>query len=418
MKKKLSIIGSTGSIGTQALDIVRCSEDFEVLALSAGNNLRLLVDQIKEFKPKYTFISKDADQQEIKELFPHIKVLKSLTEIAALDGVDLFLSAIVGIEGLEANLTALKHAKRVAIANKETLVCAPHLVQAYSKHYGSELMPVDSEHVAVHQCLRSGELKTRPVAKATGRSAERKPGAKRKALGADSASFRNISTVKEVLLTSSGGPFRTWPKESLKNIKLEDALKHPTWKMGHKITIDSSTLVNKGLEVIELNTLFGIDYDKIKVLIHPQSIVHSAVSFVDGNTIAQMSVPDMRIPIHYAMYYPERPSIAGLKQSSYNVLDLTKLQKLEFDEVDLDKFPALELAYYAGREGGSLPSVLNSANECAVSLYLAGAIHYLDIVKIIEKELSSHKIILEPSMEEILELDKEIKTKYIWARTK
>ncbi len=380
--KTLTIIGSTGSIGTQALDIVRQRKQespencFQIIALSAGKNLELFIDQIKEFKPQYVSIIDDTAKREIQSLFPEIQILKGIEEIAELDGVDIFLSAIVGIAGLQANLTALKHAKRVAVANKETLVSAKHLVREYSLKYSSELIPVDSEHVAIHQCL-----------------------------GTFNASN---SAVKQILLTSSGGPFRTLPAEEFKNISLEQALKHPKWKMGPKITVDSSTLMNKGLELIEVNSLFDISYDDIQVVIHPQSIVHSAVTFRDGNTIAQLSLPDMKVPIQYALDYPERNPIT--LKDEFNIFTMGSL---DFEAPDHDKFPALTLAYAAGRQGHSFPTVLNSSNEAAVELFLQNKIHYLDIIKIIEREISYHAIIKNPSLDNILEIDREIKKRVL-----
>lgn len=348
--KRISIIGSTGSIGTQALDIIRNrnsgkgSPDFDVVALSAGRNLERLIDQIKEFRPQYISILKKEDQDTIKELFPEINILKNIEEIAAIEKIDIFLSAVVGITGLKANLIALQHAKRVAVANKETLVSAKHLVREYSQKYQSELIPVDSEHVAIHQCLGT----------------------------------HSQSEIHEILLTSSGGPFRTLDKEDLKNVTLQQALKHPKWSMGPKITIDSSTLMNKGLEVIEVNSLFDIDYDQIQVVIHPQSIVHSAVTFVDGNTIAQMSMPDMKVPIQYAIDYPNRYQIE--LEERFNIFSMGSL---DFEFPDTNKFPALNLAYAAGRQGHSFPTALNSVNEAAVALFLEEKIEYLDITKII-----------------------------------
>lgn len=373
MKKQLTIIGSTGSIGTQALDIVRNRpNDFEIVALSAGKNLKLFIDQVKEFKPKFITILKDEDKQELKKLFPELEILKDIKELASLDGIDIVLSAIVGIAGLEANLLALKHAKRLAVANKETLVSAGHLVRDYTKNYNSELIPIDSEHVAIHQCLGGHQ-----------------------------------NSVKEILLTSSGGPFRTWDKEKFPEITLEDALKHPTWTMGPKITIDSSTLMNKALEVIEVQALFGedykIDYDQIKVVIHPQSIVHSAVTFVDGNTLAQLGSPDMRVPIQYALDYPSRKPLPV--QDDF---DIFKASKLEFYEPDRDKFPALDLAYKAGKLGDSYPTVLNSANEHAVKLFLDGKIQYIDIARIVEKSLEEHQVIKNPQVEDILALHSKL----------
>ena len=380
--KTLTIIGSTGSIGTQALDIVRQRKQenpencFQIIALSAGKNLELFIDQIKEFKPSYVSILGDQAKQEIKSLFPQIQILEGIEEIAKLDSIDIFLSAIVGIAGLQANLTALQHAKRVAVANKETLVSAKHLVREYSSKYGSELIPVDSEHVAIHQCLLNS----------------------------------SNAAVKQILLTSSGGPFRTLPIEEFKNITLEQALQHPKWKMGPKITIDSSTLMNKGLELIEVNSLFDINYSDIQVVIHPQSIVHSAVTFRDGNTIAQMSLPDMKVPIQYALDYPNRNHIT-LKED-FNIFTMGSL---EFESPDYEKFPALSLAYAAGRQGHSFPTVLNSSNEAAVELFLKNKIHYLDIIKIIEGELNNHTKIANPTLTNILELDKEIKARLLYS---
>jgi 1-deoxy-D-xylulose-5-phosphate reductoisomerase len=368
--KDITIIGSTGSIGTQTLELIRSRrEEFQVVALSAGKNLDLLIDQIKEFSPKYVSITKPEDQNTLKEYFPNLEILASIRELAEIP-VDIVISAVVGIAGLEANLAALKHSRRVAIANKETLVCAPHLVREASIQNQSELIPIDSEHAAIHQCLNN----------------------------------QPIDKVAKILLTSSGGPFRTLQQSEFKNIRLQDALKHPKWSMGKKITIDSSTLMNKGLEVIEVNSLFDIDYEKIQVVIHPESIVHSAVSFVDGNTIAQLSNPDMMVPIQYAIDYPNKTNIKLKKD-----FDIFEHGVLEFHKPDLEKFPALRLAYEAGREGGSLTTTLNSANEAAVELFLEERIHYLDIIKIIEKELELARKIENPSLEEILSIDSEIR---------
>lgn len=374
--KQITIIGSTGSIGTQTLEIIRSRpDDFDVVALSAGNNLELLVDQIKEFKPKYATVTKDSDKKILRGLFPELEVLRNIEEIASIPLIDILVSAIVGIAGLKANLEALKHAKKVAIANKETLVCAPHLVRNYKEKHNSELIPIDSEHAAIHQCL----------------------------LGYDTKS------INKILLTSSGGPFRTLSSEKFQDIKLEDALNHPKWKMGKKITIDSSTLMNKGLEIIEVNSLFGIDYKNIQVVIHPQSIVHSAVSFIDGNTIAQMSNPDMMVPIQYAIDYPKKTNI-NLKKD----FDIFENPNLEFYKPDFGKFPALRFAYDTGKIGGTMPVVLNSANEVAVELFLKEKIHYLDIIRIIEKEISKHSVIQNPSLEHIIALDSSIRENILY----
>jgi 1-deoxy-D-xylulose-5-phosphate reductoisomerase len=385
--KTLTIIGSTGSIGTQALDIVRSRRDIEIIALAAGSKLELLVDQIKEFKPRYVSINSQAQRETLKELFPGIEVLDSVIEIAKLD-IDVFLSAIVGIAGLEANLTAMQHARRVAVANKETLVAAGHLVNDYQDRYGSELIPVDSEHAAIAQALMAA-------------------GEKRQLNQYD-------DIVDHIILTSSGGPFRN--REDFSNITVEEALKHPTWVMGPKITIDCSTLMNKGLEVIEAHQLFRLSYDKIKVVIHPQSIVHGAVQFIDGNMMAQLAPPDMRIPIQFAIDYPQRLSLGHCEAQSAEAiskLDLCKLSKLDFHEPDLEKFPALTLAYEAGRKGHSYPAVLNSANEAAVAMFLNKEIKFTQIVEHVEDALNKHKMIRNPSLEEILELNRVIKREAI-----
>jgi 1-deoxy-D-xylulose-5-phosphate reductoisomerase len=374
MVKSISIIGSTGSIGTQALEIIASRPDeFKVVALSAGKNLELLKKQIEIFKPQYASVLEQEDRKRLKEYFPKLEILESNKEIARV-AVDIFISAVVGIAGLEPNLLALEHSRRVAIANKETLVSAGDLVKSAQKKFNSELIPIDSEHVAIHQCLQG----SRP------------------------------EQIKEIILTSSGGPFWNLTKENFKNISIESALKHPTWNMGAKISIDSSTLMNKGLEVIEAKTLFDIDYDKIKTIIHPQSIIHSLVTFVDGNTMAQLSRPDMRVPIQYAIDYPER-----ISNTISPELNLAELAKLEFFEPDLERFPALKLAYQVGIAGGSYPSVLNSSNEAAVELFLAKRISYLEIIDIVSEQLNSHKPINKPSLEEILELDKSIKSSLI-----
>ncbi|MCE2928488.1 MAG: 1-deoxy-D-xylulose-5-phosphate reductoisomerase, partial [Candidatus Caenarcaniphilales bacterium] len=363
MPQKLSIIGSTGSIGTQCLDIVRSRPDeFEVVALAAGSKIDLLKEQIKEFKPKYICINNNEARKILASEFPQIIMLKDIVEIAALENIDIVVSAIVGIAGLEANIKALSKAKRVAIANKETLVAAKDLVRESINKYKSELIPIDSEHVAIHQCLKQ----------------------------------EDINSVQEILLTSSGGPFRTWSIKDFDKITIEQALNHPTWKMGPKITIDSSTLVNKGLEIIEINSLFDIDYDKIQVVIHPQSIVHSAVTFVDGNTIAQLSSTDMRVPIQYALDYPARKAIKSSKSFS-----IFEHGKLEFEKPDFQKFPALALAYAAGKKQGIAPSIYNSANEVAVELFLQAKIPYSQIIKIIESELNQEYNIIKPSIQDI-----------------
>ena len=376
-KQSISIIGSTGSIGTQALNIIRKRpNEFTVIALSAKQNLSILTEQIKEFKPKYVHIEDLSARAILKEIFQNIEFLNSTEEVAEIDNVDIFLSAIVGIAGLEANLKALSKAKKVAIANKETLVVADHLVTAIQLKHSVTLIPIDSEHAAIHQCLCAG---------------------------AKDFNLSKNSLVKEILLTSSGGPFRDKTREELEKVTLKEALQHPTWSMGRKITIDSSTLMNKALEVIEVHALFKIPYEKIKVVIHPQSIVHSAVSFIDGNIIAQLGSTNMEIPIQYAIDYPYRKELAV--EDTFNIFG----QSWDFMEPNFTCFPLLKLGYEVGKLGHSYPTVFNAANEAAVELFLNEKIKWSDIEKLISNAITNHKIIINPSLEEILYLDREVK---------
>jgi len=376
-KQSISIIGSTGSIGTQALNIIRKRpNEFTVIALSAKQNLSILTEQIKEFKPKYVHIEDLSARAILKEIFQDIEFLNSTEEVAEIDNVDIFLSAIVGIAGLEANLKALSKAKKVAIANKETLVVADHLVTAIQLKHSATLIPIDSEHAAIHQCLCAG---------------------------AKDFNLSKNSLVKEILLTSSGGPFRDKTREELKEVTLKEALQHPTWSMGRKITIDSSTLMNKALEVIEVHALFKIPYEKIKVVIHPQSIVHSAVSFIDGNVIAQLGSTNMEIPIQYAIDYPYRKELAV--EDTFNIFG----QSWDFMEPNFTCFPLLKLGYEVGKLGHSYPTVFNAANEAFVELFLNEEIKWSDIEKLISNAITNHKIIINPSLEEILDLDREVK---------
>ncbi len=376
-KQSISIIGSTGSIGTQALNIIRKRpNEFTVIALSAKQNLSILTEQIKEFKPKYVHIEDLSARAILKEIFQNIEFLNSTEEVAEIDNVDIFLSAIVGIAGLEANLKALSKAKKVAIANKETLVVADHLVTAIQLKHSVTLIPIDSEHAAIHQCLCAG---------------------------AKDFNLSKNSLVKEILLTSSGGPFRDKTREELEKVTLKEALQHPTWSMGRKITIDSSTLMNKALEVIEVHALFKIPYEKIKVVIHPQSIVHSAVSFIDGNIIAQLGSTNMEIPIQYAIDYPYRKELAV--EDTFNIFG----QSWDFMEPNFTCFPLLKLGYEVGKLGHSYPTVFNAANEAAVELFLHEKIKWSDIEKLISNAITNHKIIINPSLEEILDLDREVK---------
>lgn len=379
--QRISIIGSTGSIGTQALNIIRQRKDeYKVVALAARNNLEIFIRQIEEFTPDYVFILDLSARETIRGKFPELNVLDSIEAIADLEGIDIFISAIVGIAGLKPNLKALTKAKKVAIANKETLVVAEHLVNKLKDEFETILIPIDSEHVAIHQCLsaRNPSLAKFP----------------------ESASH---SEIKEILLTSSGGPFRTKTYEDLMKVSLHDALKHPTWNMGKKITIDSSTLMNKALEVIEVHALFKIPYEKIKVVIHPQSIVHSAVSFIDGNIIAQLGATNMEIPIQYAMDYPLRRKLAV--EDSFNIFG----QSWDFCEPNNKLFPLLGLGYEVGRLAHSYPTVFNAANEAAVELFLTEKIRWFEIEKLINMALEKHQIILNPSLEEILLIDEEVR---------
>lgn len=368
--KKIAILGSTGSIGTQTLEVVRENKDIEVLGLAAGGNIQLLEEQIREFHPKKVAVWTEEKAAELRQNVSDLSVevlcgMDGLLEIAAMEGTQILVTAIVGMIGIRPTIAAIKAGKDIALANKETLVTAGHIIMPLAKEHGVKILPVDSEHSAIFQSLqgsRGGEL-------------------------------------KKILLTASGGPFRGKKQEDLLNIRVEDALKHPNWAMGRKITIDSSTMVNKGLEVMEARWLFDVDIDDVQVVVQPQSVIHSMVEFVDGAVIAQLGTPDMKLPIQYALYYPERRFLPGDR------VDFWKIGKLDFEEPDMDTFYGLELAYEAGRTGGSLPTVFNAANELAVSQFLNREIKYLEIVEIIEDSMKAHKVIENPSVEQILETE-------------
>ena len=371
--KRIAILGSTGSIGTQTLDVIRANKDkFELVAISANNSIDLLLDQIKEFKPKYVAVYNENSAKKLKEMIPDdIKIevlsgMKGLKDISSLDEIDVLLTAIVGMIGLVPTLCAIKNGKDIALANKETLVCAGELVMSEAKKYGVKILPVDSEHSAIFQCL-NGE--------------------------------RN-KEVEKIILTASGGPFRGKKREDLIHITKNEALKHPNWDMGRKISIDSSTLMNKGLEVIEAKWLFGLGFSDIDVVIHPQSIIHSMVQFIDSSVIAQLGCPDMKLPIQYALSYPNRIV------SDFERLDLAKLMTLTFERPDIDTFPCLKLAYDVLKMGGTYSAVLNSANEVLVNEFLEDKIGFYDIPYYIEKTLESHNSITNPKLEEILEIDR------------
>ena len=374
MMKRIAILGSTGSIGTQTLDIVRNNrEDLEVVALAAGSNVKLMEAQVREFAPKVVAMwSEEAAKQlrtQISDL--EIKVLsgmEGLLEIAVLEGMDTLVTAIVGMIGIRPTIEAIKAGKDIALANKETLVCAGHIIMPLAKEYGVKILPVDSEHSAIFQSL-NGEPKGR---------------------------------IAKILLTASGGPFREKNREELKGMQVEDALKHPKWSMGRKITIDSSTLVNKGLEVMEAKWLFDVEPEQIQVVVHPQSIIHSMVEYIDGAVIAQLGIPDMKLPIQYALFYPDRRVMNEKK------LDFFALQQMTFEKPDTDTFYGLKLAYEALKTGGSVPTVYNAANEKAVALFLDKKISYLQIPELIQKSMEVHKKIENPDVAQILETETEV----------
>lgn len=370
--KKIAILGSTGSIGTQALDVVRKNKDLEVVALSAGNNIELLKQQIDEFSPKLVSVGSEESANKLKVMLEgkDIEVMygmEGLIAVAVCQEAQTLLTAIVGMIGLVPTVEAIKAGKDIALANKETLVTAGHIIMPLAKEYNVNILPVDSEHSAILQCLH-GEKKAQ---------------------------------ISKLLITASGGPFRGMSKEQLAKVKLEDALKHPNWSMGRKITIDSSTLVNKGLEVIEAKWLFDMEVEDIEVVVQPQSIIHSMIELVDGSIIAQLGTPDMRLPIQYALYYPDHRFLDGKR------LDFKTLKQITFEEPDMKTFKGLALAYEAIRTGGSMPTVYNAANELAVSKFLNREIAYLDIVDLIEKSMEAHTLIKNPSIEEILQVERQ-----------
>lgn len=371
--KKIAILGSTGSIGTQTLEVVRENKDIEVLGLAAGNNIKLLERQIREFHPKMAAVWSEERAKELRENVKDLDIkivsgMEGLIELSVMEESEILVTAIVGMIGIRPTIEAIKAGKDIALANKETLVTAGHIIMPLAKEYQVAILPVDSEHSAIFQSLQGGQEKA----------------------------------LHKILLTASGGPFRKKTREELLNIQVEDALKHPNWEMGRKITIDSSTLVNKGLEVIEAKWLFDVSLDQIEVVVHPQSIIHSMVEYVDGAIIAQLGTPDMKLPIQYALYYPERRFLPGDR------LDFAVLSKLTFEKPDMETFYGLRLAFEAGKEGGSLPTVFNVANELAVSKFLDRKIKYLEIPEIIEHCMQAHKTIADPSVDEILQTEQEV----------
>ena len=368
--KKISVLGSTGSIGTQTLDVVRRNNDIEIVALAAGRRIKELEAQIREFGPKIVSV---ADEQLAKELAVSIADLdvkivygmEGLTEAAVYPEAQTVVTAVVGMMGIVPTIAAIKAGKDIALANKETLVTSGHIIMPLAKEYNINIYPVDSEHSAIFQSL-NGEYH---------------------------------AEIDKILLTASGGPFRNYTKEQLKNVKVEDALKHPNWAMGRKITIDSSTMVNKGLEVMEAQWLFNVPADRVQVIIQPQSVIHSMVQFVDGGIMAQLGSPDMRLPIQYALYYPHRKPLDTKR------LDFYELGQITFQKPDFDKFRGLALAYEAARKGGNIPTALNAANEMAVAMFLDRRISYLQIPEIIEYVMNETLYTDNPDVDRILETE-------------
>lgn len=370
---KIAILGSTGSIGTQTLDIVRKNKDLQVLGLAAGRNISMLEEQIREFSPRLAAVGDEEKAAELRERVKDtdckvVGGMDGLLELAAMEGTQILVTAIVGMIGIRPTIEGIKAGKDIALANKETLVTAGHIIMPLAEQYGVRILPVDSEHSAIFQALNGEEHKT----------------------------------IDKLLITASGGPFRGRKTEDLRDIQVEDALKHPNWAMGEKITIDSATLVNKGLEVMEAKWLFGVDLDQIQVVVQPQSVIHSMIRFTDGSVMAQLGTPDMRLPIQYALYGGTRRYLDGER------LDFAKLGSITFENPDMETFKGLPLAMKASRTGGSMPTVFNAANEKAVALFLQRKIAFLDIYRIIEDAMESHKVIPAPTVEEILNIEQEI----------
>lgn len=365
--KKIAILGSTGSIGTQTLDIVREQGDIQVVAMAAGSNISLLEAQMREFRPSLVSVW---DEKKASELRTNTKDLgikivsgmEGLLEVSVIPESEILVTAIVGMLGIRPTIAAIRAGKKIALANKETLVTAGHIIIPLAKEYKVPILPVDSEHSAIFQSLQGA----------------------------------GDNRISRILLTASGGPFRGRKADELKNIQVEDALKHPNWSMGRKITIDSSTLVNKGLEVMEAKWLFDVALDQIQVVVHPQSVIHSAVEYQDGAVIAQLGTPDMRLPIQYALYYPERRNLSGRRLDLFEIADLT------FEKPDTDTFRGLALAYQAMEKGGNIPTVYNAANEKAVSLFLDRKISYPEITELIEACMENAEFIDHPDVDEIL----------------
>ncbi len=368
--KKIGILGSTGSIGTQTLDIVRKEKDLKVVSMAAGSNVKLMEQQVREFRPQIVAMWTEEAAADLRTRLGDMPVrvvcgMEGLLEVSTVDEMEVLVTGIVGMIGIKPTIAAIEQGKTIALANKETLVTAGHIIMPLAAAKGVSILPVDSEHSAIFQSL-NGERKER---------------------------------VSRILLTASGGPFRGKTRQELESMTVEDALKHPNWSMGKKVTIDSASLCNKGLEVMEAKWLFDVELDQIQVLVHPQSIVHSGVEYVDGGIMAQLGVPDMKLPIQYALFYPDRrPMDTGR-------VDFFRLKQLTFEEPDTETFRGLALAYQAARQGGSMPTVFNAANEKAVALFLQKKIRFLQIPELIEESMEAHKVIADPTVDQILETE-------------
>ena len=371
--KKIAILGSTGSIGTQTLEVARSNKDLEIVSLAAGSNVKKLEEQIREFHPRTVAVWNEKKASELRAAVRDLDVrvvsgMDGLIEVCTAPEAEIVVTAIVGMIGIVPTIAAMKAGKDIALANKETLVTAGHIIIPLAKETGVKILPVDSEHSAIFQCL-NGE---------------------------------DRGALHKILLTASGGPFRGKKREELQGIQVEDALNHPNWAMGRKITIDSSTLVNKGLEMMEARWLFGVEPKDIQIVVQPKSIIHSMVEFVDGAVIAQLGTPDMKLPIQYALYYPERRYLPGER------LDFGTLTQITFEKPDMETFTGLKLAFDAAAAGGSMPTVYNAANEKAVALFLDRKIGWLSIPEIIEASMGAHPVIPNPSVEEILETEQAV----------
>lgn len=368
--KKIGILGSTGSIGTQTLDIVRKEKDLKVVAMAAGSNVKLMEQQVREFQPRLVAMWSEEAAADLRTRLGDMPVkvvcgMEGILEVSTAEEMEVLVTGIVGMIGIKPTIAAIEQGKTIALANKETLVTAGHIIMPLAAAKGVSILPVDSEHSAIFQSL-NGERKER---------------------------------VSRILLTASGGPFRGKTRQELESMTVEDALKHPNWSMGKKVTIDSASLCNKGLEVMEAKWLFDVELDQIQVLVHPQSIVHSGVEYVDGGIMAQLGVPDMKLPIQYALFYPDRrPMDTGR-------VDFFRLKQLTFEEPDTETFRGLALAYQAARQGGSMPTVFNAANEKAVALFLQKKIRFLQIPELIEESMEAHKVIANPTVDQILETE-------------